>query len=302
MRLAAVGLLVLSGTIWAAPELNESYTSLKDAVEKKDAPKVKTLAATTAKEAKELGGEAQPAEASQMEAWKGRQQFAKDAGTYTEYALAITAIQASDPAVTIDLVDTLIAQDSKSEQIDAAAPYYLAALGKQGTPKLIAGANKIAAGRPDNEDALYAVASNSLSTNPGAALTAANKLVAAVGRNKKPEGMNEADWDKKKSAMLGAGYTFAGVVHGSQNQFAAADQSLKAALPMISGQPAMLSYAYYYLGLSNYQLGKLTADRSKMTIGIQYADKAAAMAGPMQTLAARDSATMKRDMATPARR
>jgi hypothetical protein len=302
MRFAVIGMLALSGMVWAAPELNESYTSLKDAVEKKDIPKVKTLAAQTSKEARELEKEAQPAEASGMEAWKGRQQFAKDADTYSEYALAISAIQATDPAVTIDLVDTLIAQDPKSEQIDGAAPYYLAALGKQGTPKMIAGANKIVAGRPDNEDALYAIASNSLSSNPGAALTAANKLVAAVGRNKKPEGTSDADWDKKKNAMLGAGYTFAGVVHGSQNRYADADRSLKAALPLIGGQPAMLSYAYYYLGLSNYQLGKLTADKSKMTAGIQYADKAAAMAGPMQTLAARDSATMKRDMATPVRR
>ncbi len=302
MRLAAIGVLVFSAMVWAAPDLNETYTSLKDAVEKKDAAKVKALAAQTVKEAKELAGEAQPAEASGVQAWKDRQQFAKDADGYSEYALGITAIQATDPQVTIDLVDALIAQNPKSEQIDSAAPYYLTALGKQGTPKLLAGANKIAAGRPDNEDALFAIASNSLSTNPGAALTAANKLVAAVGRNKKPEGMSNADYEKKKNAMLGAGYTFAGVVHGAQNRFADADRSLRAALPLIGSQPVMLSYAYYYLGLSNYQMGKLTADPAKMTTGIQYADKAAAMAGPMQTLAARDAATMKRDIATPVRR
>jgi len=289
MRLAAIGLFALSGMVWAAPELNESYTSLKDAVEKKDVPKVKTLAAQTSKEARELEKEPQPAEASGMEAWKGRQQFAKDAANYAEYSLALTAIQASDPAVTIDLTDTLIAQDPKSEQIDMAAPYYLAALGKQGTAKVIAGANKIVAGRPDNEDALFAIASISLSSAPGQALTAANRLVAAAGRNKKPERMGE-------------GYTLAGVVHGSQGRYADADRSLRAALPLIGGQPAMLSYAYYYLGLSNYQLGKLTADKSKMMAGIQYADKAAAMAGPMQALAAKDSATMKRDMAAAGRR
>jgi hypothetical protein len=302
MRFVAIGLLALSGMAWAAPELNESYTSLKDAVEKKDVAKVKTLAAQTAKEARELQKEAQPAEASGLEAWKGRQQFAKDADTYSGYALAISAIQATDPAVTIDLVDTLIAQDPKSEQIDGATAAYLAALGKQGSAKMVAGANKIAAGRPENEDALYAIASNSLSSAPGAALTAANRLVAAMGKKKKPENVSEADWEKRKTAMMGAGYTFAGVVHGSQNRYGDADRSLRAALPLIGGQPTMLSYAYYYLGLSNYQLGKLTADKSKMQAGIQFADKAAATSGPMQALAARDSATMKRELATPVRR
>jgi hypothetical protein len=305
MRFVAIGLLAgllaMSSVVWAAPELNESYTSLKDAVEKKDLAKVKTLAAQTGKEAKELAGEAQPADAGQVEAWKGRQQFAKEAGTYSEYALAISAIQATDPAVTLDLVDTLIAQNPKSEEIDVAAQYYLAALGKQGTAKVIAGANKIVAGRPDNEDALYAIASNSLSSNPGAALTAANKLVAAAGRNKKPEGTSEADWDKKKNSMMGAGYTFAGVVNASQNRFADADRNLKAALPLIAGNSTMLSYAYYYLGLSNYQMGKLTADKSKMQSGLQYTEKGAATAGPMQGQAANNTAVMKREMATPGR-
>jgi hypothetical protein len=301
MRLAVIGLLALSATMWAAPELNESYTALKDAVEKKDLAKVKTLSAQTGKEAKELAGEAQPSDAAQVEAWKGRQQFAKDAGTYSEYALAISGIQATDPAVTIDMVDALIAQNPKSEQIDVAAPYYLAALGKQGAAKAVAGANKITAGRPDNEDALYTIASNSLSSNPGAALTAANRLVAAAGRNKKPEGTSDADWEKKKTSMMGAGYTFAGVVSGSQNKYADADRNLRAALPLIAGNSAMLSYAYYYLGLSNYQLGKLTSDKSRMQTGVGFVDKSAATAGPMQGQAARDSAIMKRELATPGR-
>jgi len=298
MRLFVIGLLALSGMAWAAPDLKDSYESLKDAVEKKDVAKVKSLAGQTAKEAKELAAEAQPSAAGEVEAWKGRQQFAKDAESYSEYALAVTASQATDPAVTIELTEALIAQDPKSESIDTAAPAYLAALGKGGSAKVIAGANKIVAGRPENEDALYALASNSLSSAPGQALTAANRLVAAMGKKKKPEGMNDADWEKRKTAMIGAGYTFAGVVQGAQNRFAEADRSLKAALPLIAGNSTMLSYAYYYLGLSNFQMGKLTSDKSKMVAGTQFTDKAAATAGPMQAQAANNSAVMKREMAS----
>ena len=297
MRLAAIGLLALSGMVWAAPDLTESYNGLKEAVEKKDGATVKTLAAQTLKEAKALAVEAQPADAGQMEGWKGRQQFAKDAESYTGYALALTASQASDPAVTIELTEALIAQDPKSESLDTAVPAYLAALGKGGSAKVVAGANKIVAGRPENEDALYAIASNSLSSAPGQALTASNRLVAVMGKKKKPEGMADADWEKRRTAMLGAGYTFAGVVQGAQNQFAAADRSLKAALPFIAGNSTMLSYAYYYLGLSNFQMGKLTADKSKMAAGAEFTGKAAATAGPMQAQAANNTAVMKREMA-----
>lgn len=297
MRLFVIGLLALSGMAWADPDLNDSYKGLKEAVEKKDVAKVKSLAGQTAKEAKELAKEAQPSEAGQVDGWKGRQQFAKDAESYAEYALAVTASQATDPAATIELTEALIAQDPSSESIDTAAPVYLAALAKGGSAKVIAGANKIVAGRPENEDALYALASNSLSSAPGQALTAANRLVAAMGKKKKPENMSEADWEKKRTAMLGAGYTFAGVVQGAQNRFADADRSLKAALPLIAGNSTMLSYAYYYLGLANFQMGKLTSDKSKMVAGAQYTDRAAATPGPMQAQAANNTAVMKREMA-----
>ncbi|MSV35302.1 MAG: hypothetical protein EXQ47_06850 [Bryobacterales bacterium] len=297
MRLVVVGLLALSGTVWAAPELSDTFTSLKEAVEKKDAPKVKTLVAETIKEAQELAKEAQPTDAGGMEAWKGRQQFAKDAQSYTLYALAVTASQSTDPAVTIDLSETLMAQDPKGDTVDNVASAYLAAVGKGGAAKAIAGANKILAGRPENEDALYAVASNGLSSAPGQALTASQKLVAVMQKKAKPENMGDGDWEKRKTAMMGAGYTFAGVVQGAQNRYADSDRNLKAALPLIAGNSTMLSYAYYYLGLSNYQMGKLTSDKSKMGIGADYTAKAAATAGPMQGAAANNVQVMKREMA-----
>jgi hypothetical protein len=297
MQFALIGLLALSSLAWAA-DLNETYNNLKGAFEKKDYAAVKTLSEQTAKEAQELAKEAQPTDAGAVDAWKGRQQFAKDAATYAEYTLGVSASQATDPAVTIDLTEALIAQNPKSEQLDTAAPVYIAALGKQGAAKVIAGANKILAGRPDNEDALYAVASYSLSSAPGQSLSAANRLIAAMGKKKKPEGMSDTDWERKKNAMIGAGYTFAGVVQGAQSRYADADRNLKAALPLIAGNSTMLSYAYYYLGVSNYQMGKLTSDRSKMTAGAQYTDKAAATPGPMQGQASTNAGIMKREMGT----
>jgi len=295
MRFAVIGLLALGGLVWAA-DLNDTYKNLKEAFEMKDYVKVKSLSAQTAKEAQELAKEAQPSDASQVESWKGRQQFAKDAQTYAEYSLAVSATQASDSALTIELTEALIAQNPKSEQIDTATAQYLAALGKQGAAKANAAASKILIGRPDNEYALDAVARNW--SSPGPALAAANRLIGVIGRKKKPEGMSDADWQRTKTEMLGSAYTSAGVIQAGQNRYADADRNLKAALPLVSGNSTMLSYVYYYLGVSNYQMGKLTADKSKMIAGLQFTDKAVATGGPMQGQASSNSAIMKREMAT----
>jgi hypothetical protein len=294
MRLAVIGLLALGGLVCAA-DLKDTYGSLKDAFEKKDYAQVKALSAETAKEAQELAKEAQPSDAGQVDAWKGRQQFAKDAQEYAEYALAVSASQAGDPAVTIELTDALIAQNPKSDQIDTAAPQYLAALGKQGAAKAAAGASKILVGRPENEYALDAVARNW--SSPGPALTAANRLVGVLGKAKKPEGMSDGDWQKTKSDMLGSAYVSAGVLQAGASRWADADRSLKAALPLVSGNSTMLSYTYYYLGVSNYQMGKLTADKSKMLTGVQYTEKAVSTGGPMQGQASNNAQIMKRELA-----
>src|SRR5579872_6550706 len=116
MRFVVIGLLAFGGV--ALADLNDTYKSLKDAFEMKNYAQVKTLSAQTAKQAQDLAKEAQPADAGQVEEWKARQQFAKEAQTYAEYSLAVSASQATDPAITIELTDALIAQNPKSAQIE----------------------------------------------------------------------------------------------------------------------------------------------------------------------------------------
>jgi len=290
MKIAAIGLLALSGMLWAAPDLNDTFNSLKTATEAKDAEKVKMLAPEAAKEAKEILSKSDnPADVME---------FAKGAAEYSEYALSVVAAGSSDAQTTIDLTDLLLAQNNKSKHVDTAAAAYLAALAKQSPAKATAGAVKILAGRPDNEDALYWAASGN-SANPGVSGGYAAKLVSVMRSKAKPEGVSEADWDKKKSAMLGAGYYLSGVAAGQQRSWVAADRDLKAAIPLISGNAAMLGPAYFFLGLSNYQLGKLTQDRARMQAGIKYTEQAAGVAGSMQGQAANNLAAMKREMAGP---
>ena len=292
-RIAAIGLIAFAGTIWAAPDLNDSFNGLKAAVEAKDAAKVKTLAPQTSQEARKIVAEPQPSDANAVADWKARVEFAKGADKYSEYALSTAATQASDPNVMIGLVDQLLAQNPKSEYLGECASVYLEALSKESPAKALAGATKIAAAVPDNEDALLIMTT---SNAPGAA----NKLVNAVRAKKKPEGVSEADWDKRKNYFLGQGLFYAGVgqCSGKNPGWVDCDRDLRAALPLIGAQQT--GTAYFYLGLANYQLGKLTQDRSKIQQGIKYSDQAAGMPGPMQAQAARNSQGMKADLVSPA--
>jgi hypothetical protein len=280
MRIAVFGLIALSGLAFAAPDLNEDFNSLKTAVEAKDAAKVKTLAPAVSKASREIVTKASdPADVIE---------FAKGADEYSEYALSIAAVQASDPQTTIELGDMLLAQNPKSKHVDTMAGSYLAALSKQSQAKVTAGAQKILAGRPENEDALYYATPSNASF--------ANRLVAVMSKKAKPEGVSDADWSRKKEAYLGVGYFYGGAAACGRQAWAECDRDMKAAEPLVKGTPQMLGNTYFYLGLSNYQLGKLTQDRTRVQAGLKYSQQAAAIPGPMQGQANNNVAAMSKEL------
>lgn len=297
-QIAAIGLIAFAGTIWAAPDLNDSFNSLKEAVEKKDVAKVKTLATETSQEARKIAAEPQPADAGAVADWKARVEFAKGADKYSEYALSTAAAQASDANLTVELVDQLLAQNPKSQYLDQCASAYLAALTKQSPDKALAGATKINAAQPDNEDALLMMVTGNAAKSPDRSMAAANKLVSVVRGKAKPEGISEADWEKRKNYMLGQGLFYAGAGQCSKNGWVDCDRDLRAAVPLVSGP--QVATAYFYLGLANYQIGKLTQDRTKIQQGIKYSEQAAAMPGPMQAQAGKNAQAMKGELAGPA--
>ena len=241
-RIAAIGLIAFAGTIWAAPDLNDSFNGLKEAVEKKDVAKVKTLAPQTSQEARKIAAEPQPTDAGAVADWKARVEFAKGADKYSEYALSTAAVQTTDANVTVELVDQLLAQSPKSQYLDQCASAYLAALTKQSPDKALAGATKINAAQPDNEDALLMIVTGNAAKSPDRSVTAANKLVSVVRGKAKPEGVGEADWDKRKNYLLGQGLFYAGAGACSKSSWVDCDRDLRAAVPLIGGQQAGTAY------------------------------------------------------------
>jgi len=184
----------------------------------------------------------------------------------------------SEPAIMVDLLAALEQQNPKSKYLDDVYAVYLTALTKTGgAAKVPEVAEKALANNPDNLDLLLVVADNAASKGQAdRALGYANRMIAAAGKNVKPETATAADWERKRSNALGHGYYMAGIISAQRNKYVDADRNLRAALPLIKGNDAMVGPALYSLGIANYNLGKMTMNKAKMLAGATFCDQSAA--------------------------
>lgn len=293
----SMALVLLGGSALAfAQDLESSFQSLKDAEGKNDVALVKKLSAETSALAKQAIAEPAPAAEEDKEAWTARVKYARDVESFTEYVLYAVAVK-SPPATTVDMLATLEQQNPKSKYLDEGYANYLYALSQTGaTAKIPAIAEKALANFPENADLLLFMADHCMSQKQSdRAQNYANRLVAAISKQSKPEGLSVADWEKKRSTALGHGNYISGVISGGKSQWAAADKSLRAALPLIKGNDAMTSEALFQLGVANYQLGKMTLSKAKVLEAAKFSDQCAAIAGPRAEQAWKNSAIMKKE-------
>ena len=294
-----VALLLWTGSAAAAAEdLDSSYQSLQEAVAKKDAELVKKLAAQTVVIARQAACETAPAgnDADEQAAWKKRVAYGKEVESYTEYALYSIAVQ-SAPAVMIDLMSTLEAQNPKSKYLDEGYGAYLVELAKNGSEaKVLPLAEKAIANFPQNPDLLLVLMENAMThKQTDRALSFGNRLVAAAGKRAKPEGEAAADWERSRNTWLGHGYWTVGSISAEKGLYAAADKSLRAALPLVKGDDYRTGVALFYLGVANYQVGKATLDKKKVLEAAQFSDEAAKFNTPVQHQAWVNAQLMRTD-------
>ena len=298
MKLSVVGIAIflMTGPVVVADELDDTYQNLQDAVAKKDAAQVKKLAVPLFDLSRKVIAAPEPTSAIEKEDWPNRVKYAKEAEGYAEYALFATAVQA-EPATMVDLLGLLEQQSPKSKYLDQGYQAYLGALRQVGKEADIpAIVDKAVVNFPNNPDLLLVAATSAqVKKQSDRAITFANRLVAAANARPKPEALPAADWERQKSAWLGRGYWISGVENGEKNLYALSNKSLRAALPYIKGEPALMGPALFYLGLDNYQLGKMTNNKKQVLEGATFSDQCAAIAGPFQDQAYRNSMAMKSD-------
>jgi len=263
MKISALGvaLLLLSGpTLAVADELDDALAALKQAEPSKDAAKIKQLAAALHAAAVKLQAPA-PADVADKEAYDARAAYAKELDAYSEYALFALASQ-SPTAQALDLVATLEKQNPKSKYLD-------------------------------EPEILTVEADSALSRNQlDRALGLANRLIA-VGTRKAPEGASAESWETRRNAALSRGYWMAGVIQAQKNLFKDADRNLRAALPLIKGNNAMLGPALFFLGVTDYNLGKMTLNKAKLVEAAKFSQDSAAIQGPYQDQAYKNALQIK---------
>jgi hypothetical protein len=289
----SLAILFLAGPAVAAGSLDDAMVALKDAVEKKDPAQVKKLAVETYPMAAQAIAEPAPKDPDEKTAWTSHIEFAKSVQEYCEYALDVIAVQ-SPVESQVDLFSTLEQLNPKSKYLDQAYVYYLAALEKTGaSAKLIPTAEKGLTNLPENVDLLYVLMNSAAAKNPDRALALANRLTAAYNKHPKPESMAAADWEHRKNEGLGRGYYVAGAVYATKGQWLLCDKNLRAALPLIKGNDAMMGQALFYLGMSNYNLGKMTMNKAKILEAAKFSEQSAAIAGAFTEQARHNALVMK---------
>jgi tetratricopeptide (TPR) repeat protein len=278
--------------------LDTTYQKLKDATAAKDAVQVKILAAQTCALAREAISAPAPADADEKATWNDQVTYARSVEAYTEYALYTTAIE-SQPAAEVDLLAALEQQNPKSKYLADAYGYYFYALRQTGAAsKIPAVAEKAIENFPENDDALAVLAETAYSRKQSdRALGYAHRLTAVLNKHPKPEGMSAADWERKRSAELASSYWIAGTVQAEKGVYYEADKDLRAALPLVAGNDARKATALFYLGLANYQLGKMTMKKAQVLEAVKFSQQAAAIQGPLTQQAWHNAQVMKDEAA-----
>jgi tetratricopeptide (TPR) repeat protein len=299
LAIASLAAFLTAGPFVVVPgDLDTAFQNLKDAEAKKDAVQVKKLAAEACALARDVISAPVPEDPEEKDAWSKRVSFARDVELFTEYALYKTALQ-GPPATTVDFLSTLEQQNPKSKYLADAYGLYFYALHQTGAAsKIPALAEKAIGSFPENDDALLVLADTAMARKQtDRALSYAKRLTVALNKHGKPEGMSATEWERKRSGGLGRGYWIAGVIQGEKGQYFEADRNLRASLPLIGGNDAMKAPALFYLGMANYQLGKMTMKKAQVLEGVKFSEQAAAIQGPLAQQAWHNAHVMKDEAA-----
>lgn len=290
--------VLLAPMVITTGNLETAYQKLKDAAAGKDAVQVKILAAQTCALAREIISAPAPSDADEKEEWNSHVTYARGIELYTEYALYTTALGAP-PEVMVDLLGALEQQNPKSKYLAEAYGLYFHALQQTGAAaKIPSVAEKAIENFPENDDALAVLAESAISRKQNdRALGYSKRLTAALSRRARPEGISAADWEHKRAVELASGYWIAGLVESEKNSYYEGDKDLRAALPLVAGNEARMATALFYLGLDNYQLGKMTLKKAQVLEAVKFSQQAAAIQGPLAQQAWHNAQVMKDEAA-----
>jgi tetratricopeptide (TPR) repeat protein len=223
------------------------------------------------------------------EQYKARVDFAKQLDTYADYSLYAAGLQEIDPKEKSRLFRALEERAPDSEYLTQSYPQYFLALSQTGDAQAASAvAEKAFAKNAASEEMLVFLGDNYLRQNKelDKVLNYSAQLLQLVNSKPKPEGIADADWQKRKNQLQGLGYWMAGTAQSLQGKYAEADKSLRLGLPLVEGNDEVKAGTLFHLGVANYRL-KNIADAMKFN------QQCIAIKSPYQPLAEKNLKAIK---------
>lgn len=278
-----------------AMDIEAAYANLKAGEAKKDSDAVMKWSGVTSDIARKTVKAPKGAEQSDEE-FAHAVDFAKQVDIYTEYSVYAAALAETDAQKIMKLGDTLEQRNANSQYIAMVLPKYsLAARQANALPAAVAFGERAYQRGQFSEDMLLLMADTELQKKNGPKVVEySDKIIELMGRPK-PEGVADADWDRKKTVTTGLAYWMSGTTLSGQNKFSDADKRLRSALPLVKDNEQLYGTALFHLGLANYRMAQGSKNKAQIADAVSFSRQAAAIKGPLAAQAAKNVRVMQQE-------
>ncbi len=146
-----------------------------------------------------------------------------------------------------------------------------------------------------SEDMLLVMADSELQKKNADKVVAYSDKIIEIMNRSKPEGVSDADWEKKKTVTTGLAYWMSGTTLSGNNKFAEADKRLRSALPLVKDNEQLYGSALFHLGLANYKMAQASKNKAQIADAVKFSKQAAAVKGPLAAQAAKNLKVMQQE-------
>ena len=274
-------------------DVSAAHNCLKAAEGKKDVDLIRRWSDQTTLIARKVKQTKKPEDPEEQEDWKHKVEYAKQVEQYSEYAVYFAAVQARDAKIKSKLIENLEQKNPNSEYLAQLRTSQTQVVRQVDIEEAVAAAELSFKRGEYNIDSLVMVANHLMAKrrDPDKVIAYSNKTVEMLSVATKSSEMSDADWDAKKSQMIGAASWMMGLLYSTQEKFVLADRTLRQALPNLKSSD-MIAGALYHLGYVNYRLAE-AGERIRIHDAVRYTTECIAINSAVQQQAIENLKSMK---------
>ena len=240
-------------------DIEGAQKTLEVAEARKDPALIKEWTERIQQIAQGLISSPQPKSFDDSDTWNRRVDIARQLTNWEEYSFYKKAFDATDSRKRIEYLDALQRRYPDTRYLKPALLLYFNSYQQLGdTRKAFAVGEKILEHDQTHEDILLLVADTLFrqKSDSKRVLNYSNKIVELMAVKPKPAGLTDAIWGRQKSTLTGLAYSMIGGVYLGQEQFAAADRTLRQALARLQGEghQQQVASTLSLLGWANYKM------------------------------------------------